>query len=265
MKSKVIKGTVFSLIAALCFINVATSYGQQDAKNKNAMPRFTKSQLDSIKKIMDDRLHNDWAFLQKYAAGNKNLPAVSPGEHRVVFMGNSITEFWKTIDGDFFSTNKNFIDRGISGQTTPQMLLRFRDDVINLKPSVVVILAGTNDIAGNTGPTTIEEIFGNIVSMIELARANSIKVVLCSVLPAYDYPWRPGLEPAGKIMKLNSMLKDYANKNGIVYTDFFTPMADQRDGLKSEYSKDGVHPNLAGYKVMDDLVVKSINRALKMK
>ncbi|HKK42026.1 MAG TPA: SGNH/GDSL hydrolase family protein [Bacteroidales bacterium] len=265
MKSKVIKGTVLSLIAVLSFINVATSYGQQDSKNKNAMPRFTKSQLDSIKKIMDDRLHNDWAYLQKYAADNNNLPAVSPGEHRVVFMGNSITEFWKTIDGDFFSTNKNFIDRGISGQTTPQMLLRFRDDVINLKPSVVVILAGTNDIAGNTGPTTIEEIFGNIVSMIELARANSIKVVLCSVLPAYDYPWRPGLEPAGKIMKLNSMLKSYANKNSIVYTDFFTPMADQRDGLKSEYSKDGVHPNLAGYKVMDDLVVKAINRALKMK
>ncbi|HKK42535.1 MAG TPA: GDSL-type esterase/lipase family protein, partial [Bacteroidales bacterium] len=131
-----------------------------------------------------------------------------------------------------------------------------------LDPAAVVILAGTNDLAGNTGPTTVKKIYGNIISMIQLARANNIKVVLCSVLPAYDYPWRPGLKPAEKIVKLNSLLQSYASKSNIVYVNFFTPMADKRDGLKSEYSKDGVHPTLEGYKVMDVLVVKGIEKAL---
>ncbi len=265
MKIKVNKANLSALVLILGISSINICSGQSGQQNDSHSILLTQAQVDSIKKVTVARVNADWANLNKYAGENKILPEVTNGERRVVFMGNSITEAWKIVDRNFFSENKSFIDRGISGQTTPQMLLRFRDDVINLNPSVVVILAGTNDIAGNTGPTTIEEIFGNIVSMIELARANSIKVVLCSVLPAYDYPWRPGLEPAGKIMKLNSMLKAYAEKNGIVYTDFFTPMADQRNGLKSEYSKDGVHPNLPGYKVMDDLVVKAIDKTIKLK
>jgi lysophospholipase L1-like esterase len=233
--------------------------------NKFKMPAFKPAQLDSMRKVMDDRLRKDWAFLKRYSDENKNLPAVAPGEKRVVFMGNSITEFWKTIDGDFFTKNKSFIDRGISAQTTPQMLVRFRDDVINLNPSAVVILAGTNDIAGNTGPTTIEKIFENIVSMAELARANKIKVILCSVLPVYNYSWSPGLEPAEKIVKLNALLQAYSQKNKMGYVDFHSALADERKGMKAEYSPDGVHPNLKGYKIMDDLVEKAIAGVLKTK
>jgi lysophospholipase L1-like esterase len=145
------------------------------------------------------------------------------------------------------------------------MLVRFRNDVINLNPTVVVILAGTNDIAGNTGPTTIEDIFGNIISMAELAKANNIKVVLCSVLPVYDYSWSPGLEPAGEIMKLNAMLQSYSKKNNMVYVDYHSALADEKKGMKAEYSPDGVHPNLNGYKVMDNLIEKAISSALKIK
>ena len=257
------------LLSLLALISSCTyfSYGQAnnatDMQNKSNTVRLTRAQIDSIKKVTAEKVNSDWAFLKKYAGENEKLPAVTPGEKRVVFMGNSITEAWKLLDGEFFTVHKSFIDRGISGQTTPQMLIRFRDDVINLHPVAVVILAGTNDIAGNTGPTTLERIFGNIISMIELARANNIKVVLCSVLPAYDYPWRPGLQPAEKIIKLNSLLQSYAEKNKIVYVDFFTPMADKRNGLKAEYSKDGVHPTPEGYKVMDNLVVKGIETAVK--
>lgn len=269
MKTRTIKLFAFAFLSLLFACNIQICIGQanqsDDKKSDVRMPRFTPAQLDSLRKVMDERLHKDWAFLKKYSDENKNLPAVAPGEKRVVFMGNSITEFWKTIDGEFFNKNKSFIDRGISGQTTPQMLVRFRDDVINLHPSVVVILAGTNDIAGNTGPTTLESIFGNIVSMAELANANNISVVLCSVLPVNEYPWSPGLEPAEKIVKLNAMLQSYTQKNKIVYVDYHTAMADEKKGLKAEYSPDGVHPNLEGYKVMEDLVEKAISRALKIK
>jgi len=145
------------------------------------------------------------------------------------------------------------------------MLVRFRPDVINLKPALVVILAGTNDIAGNTGPSTLEMILDNLISMTELAKANNIKVVLSSVLPAYDYPWKPGLEPAPKIVKLNEMIKNYAEKNNIVYLDYFSSMVDERNGLKKELSGDGVHPNLAGYKIMEPLAEAAIKMALKKK
>ena len=142
------------------------------------------------------------------------------------------------------------------------MLVRFRADVVNLKPKVVVILAGTNDIAGNTGPATLEMIEDNIASMVEIAKANNINVVLCSVLPAYDYPWKSGLQPAEKIVALNKWIKDYSEKNKIIYADFFTPMADERNGLKKEYSEDGVHPNKDGYDVMTPLVEKAIAESL---
>jgi lysophospholipase L1-like esterase len=202
-----------------------------------------------------------WANVERFRDADAKLPAPKANEHRVVFMGNSITEGWINLDPDFFA-GKPYVNRGISGQTTPQMLVRFRPDVINLKPEVVVILAGTNDIAGNTGPSTLEMIMDNLISMTELAKVNHIKVVLCSVLPAFDYPWKPGLEPAEKIVSLNKMMKEYANTHGIVYLDFFSSMADERNGMKAAYSNDGVHPTLAGYKVMDPLVEKAIQKAL---
>jgi len=203
----------------------------------------------------------DWPNFAKYKEDNLKLGLPNPDENRIVFMGNSITEGWKETDPNFFK-NKPYIDRGISGQTTPQMLVRFRADVVNLKPKVVVILAGTNDIAGNTGPSTLEMIEDNIASMIEIANANNIKTVLCSVLPVYDYPWSPGLKPAQKIVDLNTWIKTYADKNNIAYADFFTPMADEKNGLKKEYSEDGVHPNLNGYKIMNPIVEAAILQAL---
>ena len=203
----------------------------------------------------------DWPELNRFRKQNKNLGAPAKGEQRVVFMGNSITEGWPNKDPEYFE-NPSYINRGIGGQTTPQMLLRFRADVIDLKPKAVVILAGTNDIAGNTGPMTLEEIRDNIVSMSELAMANDIKVIISSVLPAYDYHWRPGLEPNIKIPKLNAMLKDYAEKNGIIYLDYFTAMADERNGLPAELADDGVHPTKEGYMIMKGLAQKAIKKAL---
>lgn len=203
----------------------------------------------------------DWPNLTRYREDNLKIGLSAKNENRVVFMGNSITEGWSQVYPEFF-INKSYINRGISGQTTPQMLLRFRADVVNLKPKVVVILAGTNDIAGNTGPSSLEMIEDNIASMVEISRANNINVVLCSVLPVYDYPWKPELNPAEKIVNLNKWIKNYADKNGISYVDYFTSMADERDGLKKEYSKDGVHPNLAGYKVMAPIVDLAISKVL---
>ncbi len=205
----------------------------------------------------------DWSNLSRFKAENANQVLPTPGEKRVVFMGNSITEGWINQHPEFFA-GKFYINRGISGQTTPQMLLRFRADVIKLKPKVVVILAGTNDIAGNSGPSTLEMIEDNIISMAQLAKANDIKVILCSVLPVYDYPWKPGLEPAEKIITLNKLVKTYAEKNGMIYLDFFSVMVDERKGLKAEYSKDGVHPNEAGYNVMEPLTEKAIEKAFNI-
>jgi lysophospholipase L1-like esterase len=155
------------------------------------------------------------------------------------------------------------VNRGIRGQTTPQMLVRFRQDVIDLKPKVVVILAGTNDIAGNTGPMTLEQTEGNIASMADLARANNIKVVLCSVLPAFDYPWKRGLTPAPKILEINTWMKAYAAERGYVYVDFHSAMKDERDGLPITLSRDGVHPMPAGYAVMTPMIEAGIAKAQK--
>jgi len=203
----------------------------------------------------------DWSNLKRFQKENTELIDPQSGEHRVVFMGNSITEFWSKMRPSFF-IDKSYINRGISGQTTPQMLLRFRQDVIHLNPSVVVILAGINDIAGNTGPTTIEVIANNIISMIELAKSNKIKVVLCSVLPVFDFPWNQGLKPAEKVIKLNSLLKSYAEQNSIVYVDYFSPMVNEVNGLKKELGDDGVHPNITGYIIMEPLLENGIVKAL---
>jgi lysophospholipase L1-like esterase len=157
---------------------------------------------------------------------------------------------------------KPYINRGIGGQTTPQMLVRFRQDVIALKPKVVVILAGTNDIAGNTGPSTVEMIENNLASMAELAKAHGIRVVLASVLPVYSYTWRPSVQPIPAIAALNDWMKDYARRNGMVYLDYFSAMVDERRGLRNDLTYDGVHPNEAGYRVMAPLTVSAIRKAL---
>ena len=204
----------------------------------------------------------DWPNLAHYREENAKAGLPAAGENRVVFMGNSITEGWGQIYPQFFS-GKPYVNRGISGQTTPQMLIRFRPDVIALKPKVVVILAGTNDIAGNTGPSTLEMIEDNLTSMAVLAKAANIKVILCSVLPVYDFPWAPGQKPAEKIAMLNEWIKSYALGNGCIYLDYYSSMADSRKGLKTEYSMDGVHPNEAGYKVMAVLAGMAIKEALE--
>lgn len=204
----------------------------------------------------------DWPNLAAYAGKNAALGPPAKHENRVVFMGDSITEFWDKKTSDLFA-NKSYINRGISGQTTPQMLVRFRPDVINLKPKVVVILAGTNDVAGNTGPASVEMIEGNIASMAELAKANGIKVILSSVLPAAAFYWIPEIKPAAAITALNKWIKEYSDRNGFVYVDYYSPMVDEKMGLKREYSGDGVHPNGAGYKVMNPLVESAILNALK--
>lgn len=210
----------------------------------------------------DDQLHNDWANLRRFRDSDAVVPAPAPGENRVVFMGNSITEGWNRYWAAEFA-GKPYINRGISGQTTPQMLVRFRQDVVHLRPKVVVILAGTNDIAGNTGPSTLEMIEDNLADMTELANANGIRVVLCSVLPVYDYPWRRGLEPAPKIVALNTWMRRYADSTGNVYVDYHSAMKDDRNGMRAELASDGVHPNEAGYRIMVPLVEEGIAAALR--
>jgi len=202
----------------------------------------------------------DWAHLKKYEQSNSELKKINEPD-RIVFMGNSITEGWSNFDKDFFINNP-FVNRGIGGQTTPQMLIRFKPDVVNLNPKAVVILAGINDIAENTGPVTIENIAENIISMAEIAKANEIKVFICSTLPAIDFPWSPGMDPGPKVVKLNSILKNYCDSNNIPYVDYFSAMSDEKGGLKvPEYTAadDLVHPNLAGYKVMEKIILKALD------
>ena len=220
----------------------------------------TAEQLAERHRAEDERLRTDWAGLGRYRAANAALPAAAEG--RVVFMGNSITDAWARWFPAMFP-GKPYVGRGISGQTTPQMLVRFRQDVVALRPAVVVLLAGTNDIAGNTGPSTLEMIEDNIASMAEIARANGIRVVLSSVLPAYDYPWRPGLEPAPKIVAVNAWLRAYAAAHGHVYLDFHGAMADARGGMRPGLASDGVHPTEAGYRVMAPLAERAIAEALR--
>lgn len=198
---------------------------------------------------------NDWAQFGRYAEANKSVKAPT----RVVFMGNSITDGWWNTDSLFFKNNR-YIGRGIGGQTTAQMLVRFRADVIDLQPKAVVILAGTNDIARNNGYIAPENILGNIISMAELAKANNIDVVLCSILPAYEYGWRKGLEPAGKIIALNKMIKEYADRHNLTYVDYHSALKDARNGLPEKYSKDGVHPTMDGYKIMERLISEALKK-----
>lgn len=209
------------------------------------------------------RTLQDWPNLARYRQANSEVAAPAPGEQRVVFMGDSITDGWGRKYGKFFP-GKPYVNRGISGQTTPQMLIRFRPDVIALKPKAVVILAGTNDISGNTGPTTLEAIEDNFMSMVELAKANGIRVVLASVMPVCDYI-QPQTErrPPEKIRALNAWLKQYAERNRLVYLDYYSAMLDDKEMFRRELTYDGLHPNDAGYDVMQPLAEKAVAAALR--
>ena len=212
----------------------------------------------------------DWPQLSRYHDDNTKVNPPAKNEQRVVFMGDSITDGWDAPNMGGFFPGKPYVNRGISGQTTSQMLIRFRPDVIDLKPKVVVILAGTNDLAGNTGPTTLDAIQGNLISMSELARANGIRVVLASLLPVSDYEMRDGKpivqtvrRSPDKIIALNTWMKTYADTNHLVYLDYFSAMVDGKGFLKDELSNDGLHPNAAGYAVMNPLAEAAIQSSLK--
>jgi len=243
------------LSAAFLTLTLAAQALAQQA----AVPQPVQHPDNDYWRTHDRRLVTDFPWLERFKEDNAKLGAPAAGEQRVVFMGDSITEGWH-LDQSF--PGKPYVNRGISGQTTPQMLVRFRQDVIDLKPKAVIILAGTNDIAGNTGLETPEQIEGNLASMAELAQANGIKVILCSILPAFDYPWQPGLTPAPKIDAINAWLKDYAVRKGFLYVDYHSAMKDSRDGLPENLSKDGVHPLPAGYAMMAPLAQKAIDKAL---
>jgi lysophospholipase L1-like esterase len=224
------------------------------------------TKLESATKTLQD-----WPNLARYRDANAQVVAPGKKEDRVVFMGDSITDAWAQPRFGGFFPGKPYIDRGISGQTTPQMLIRFRPDVIALQPKVVVILAGTNDLAGNTGPMTVAQIENNLTSMAELARANKIRTVLASVLPVSNYGHdREGKpmdmrikRPPEKILELNGWIKKYATEKGLVYLDYFSAMVDEQGLLKKEISEDGLHPNAQGYAIMGPLAEKAIQSALK--
>jgi lysophospholipase L1-like esterase len=197
----------------------------------------------------------DWAGLCRYRAANEALRA-SGEQPRVVFIGDSITENWMLADPKFFE--RGVVNRGIGGQTTPQMLVRFRADVVALKPQVVHIMAGTNDVAGNTGPTTAQDVKNNIVSMVELARANGIRVILGSIPPAASFNWRPEVDPVPEIRALNVWLREYATQNRLGYIDYHAALAGSAGELNPELGNDGVHPNRAGYRIMRKLVEEKL-------
>jgi len=242
----------------LCALTAVSLFAQEGPAHEPIQATPPPAQVSKPKLSLD----RDPADLKVYRDANANLPPPATGENRVVFMGDSITEGWgKSFDTLF--AGKPYICRGISGETTQQMLIRFRPDVIALQPKVVVILAGTNDIAGNNGLATQKMIEDNIASMIDLAQSHKIRVVLVSVLPAYEYRWQPGMEPAEKIVSLNAWLKEYAAARAVVFVDCHTPMSDEKHAMKKDLSPDGVHPNAAGFALMSPLVEAGIAQALK--
>ena len=211
---------------------------------------------------MEDSKSLDWANLARYEDDNLKVGLPKKDERRVVFMGDSITEEWSNLYPEYF-TEKGYINRGIGGQTTPQMLIRFKPDVVDLKPEIVVILAGTNDIAGNTGPSNAKMITDNIFSMAEIAKAYQMKVVLSSILPVYEYDWaREIKDPPFTIQAVNDALKQYASNHGLIYLDYFSSMVDERQGLNSDYTSDGVHPNESGYILMSSLAEEVLSELL---
>ena len=204
----------------------------------------------------------DWPDLARYRNENASLPPISSGEKRVVFFGDSITDSWGRRVGVFFP-GENFINRGISGQTTPQLVIRFQQDVVDLHPTVVVVLAGTNDIAGNTGPSTPQMTLDNFASMAAIAKANHIRMVIASILPAAAYPWKPGVKPAEPIRQLNESLKNLSSREGLIFLDYYSAMADANGGMRPGLSSDGVHPTAKGYEIMTPLAEVAIKQALQ--
>jgi lysophospholipase L1-like esterase len=266
MSGSKLRAVLWTGVTFIVFFPLNTMYGQ-NAPAAPA-PALAKSTLAAVPprcivNAHDQELLTDFANLKRFKADDDALTPTLPGQDRVVFMGDSITEGWKFDGPDGSFQRKPYLNRGISGQTTPQMLLRFRQDVIDLKPALVVILAGTNDIAGNTGPMTPEQTEENLKSMADLATANGIRVVLSSILPAFDYPWSPGLAPAPKIAEINSWMSAYAAEKGYVYVDYWSAMKDDRGGLPATLSKDGVHPEPAGYAVMTPLAEAGIQKAMQ--
>ena len=275
-----VSATAIYAVAALLFVGVlrAQAPGADAPLPQNPPPSAeadlaeTKSQLAAANLRLLElqrQLHN-WSNLERYREANAQLAPPANGEKRVVFMGDSITDAWAQPRFGGFFPGKPYVDRGISGQTTPQMLVRFRPDVLALQPKVVVILAGTNDIAGNTGPMTVEEIEGNLQSMAELAEANGIRVVIASVMPVSDYGrdnaghplnMTTGRPPAS-ILVLNAWIKKYVEEHHEIYLDYFAAMVDDKGFLKADLSEDGLHPNLAGYQVMAPLAEAAIAKAL---
>jgi lysophospholipase L1-like esterase len=219
----------------------------------------TQAQKDQWAREWEAHRHLDWPWLGKYQAANALLPARSK-EPRIVFIGDSITQNWFELAPEFFTAGR--IGRGINGQTTPQMLLRFRQDVLDLHPAVVQIIAGANDIAGNSGPMTIEQTEANVRSMVELAQAHGVRVIIGSVPPAARFPWRPGLAVADKIKMLNAWLRGYAAATGSVYADYWSVLQDGQGGFRADWTSDGVHPNRTGYAAMAPVAQKVIAAAL---
>lgn len=218
--------------------------------------------IDQTSQTASQVENHDWAQLGFYEYENKKLPMPEDKNKRVVFMGDSITEGWSNLFPAFFS-DPRFINRGIGGQTTPQMLVRFKPDAIDLKPYMVIILAGTNDIAGNTGPSTEKMITNNIFSMAELAAGQGIKVALSSILPVYEYSWNKSVtKPFVTIDSINTTIKRYTEEKGLYYLDYFTSMVDERRGLKETFTGDGVHPNQEGYRAMSEVVIDTINKII---
>ena len=245
-------------------ILLALSAFAQQSSQPPSIPSTGFAGLDQYRASRIAVFTDDYGQLARYREANAKLGPPAAGENRVVFFGDSITDIWKLEDS---FPGKPYVNRGIGGQTTPQMLVRFRPDVIDLHPEVVVILAGTNDIAGNTGPMRNEDIEANYESFTELARANGIRVVYSSILPVHNYTDRAkdffAQRPQKRILELNNWLKDYCAKNKIVYLDYFSALVDEQGMLKKDLAEDGLHPNAAGYKIMAPLAEAAIQKAMK--
>ncbi|MGC2474723.1 MAG: SGNH/GDSL hydrolase family protein [Candidatus Sulfotelmatobacter sp.] len=252
-------------LQTITFIALVTvlAAGQQ-ATAPPSIPTTGFAGLDQYRASRIAMFTDDFGQLARYREADAALGPPAAGENRVVFFGDSITDIWKLED---YFPGKSYINRGIGGQTTPQMLIRFRQDVINLQPKVVIILAGTNDIAGNTGPMRNEDIEGNLASMSELARVHGIRVVLCSIMPVHNYTERAkdffAQRPQSRILALNDWIKNYSAKNNIVYVDYFSVLVDDKGMMKKDLADDGLHPNAAGFKVIAPLAEAGIEKALR--